>query len=298
MDILFTVGGWTVGRVEEWTGGFTTPADLFPDYDADYFAVVAPSLRPDHLTADGIIDAVFQVWIVQKDGLTVLIDTGAGNDKDRPGLPSVGGMATPFLDRLAAEGIAREAVDIVVCTHLHVDHVGWNTMLMAGRWMPTFPNARYVFPAIDRDVWDPAGPIFATMHGAGVATGVFEDSVQPILDAGLADLVRDGDVVVPGRVVHDAPGHTPGHMVVEIEDCGERALFSGDVIHHPIQVLRPDWNSCFCEDAPTAIATRRRILEDAADTGARIVPAHFGGTHSTFIARDGDGFVCRTDGQR
>ncbi len=167
MDVKFDVGSWQVSRVEEWSGGFTTPEQLFPEYDAAYFATVRDALRPDHLTHDGIIEAVFQVWVARRDGLTVLIDTGAGNDKERPGLPSVGGMTTPFLARLGEAGVAREDVDLVVCTHLHVDHVGWNTMLIDGRWVPTFPNARYVFPAIDRDVWDPAGPHFATMRGPG-----------------------------------------------------------------------------------------------------------------------------------
>jgi glyoxylase-like metal-dependent hydrolase (beta-lactamase superfamily II) len=292
VDVKFDVGNWQVSRVEEWSGGFTTPEQLFPEYDAAYFATVRDALRPDHLTHDGIIEAVFQVWVARRNGLTVLIDTGAGNDKERPGLPSVGGMTTPFLARLDEAGVAREDVDLVVCTHLHVDHVGWNTMLIDGRWVPTFPSARYVFPAIDRDVWDPAGPHFATMRGAGVAQGVFEDSVQPILDAGIATLAADGEEIAPGMRMHHAPGHTPGHMIVDIADGGERALFTGDVIHHPVQVLRPDWNSCFCEDAALAIATRRRVLADAADTRARVVPAHFGGAHSTFVERAGDGFAC------
>lgn len=293
MNTLFNVGEWSIGRIEEWTGGFTTPAQLFPEFDPVYFASVADALRPDHLREDGVIDAVFQVWVAQGHGRTILIDTGAGNDKVRPGLPIVGGMATAFLDRMAAEGIDRAEVDMVICTHLHIDHVGWNTMLVDDAWVPTFPNARYVFPAVDRDTWDPAGPIFATMNGAGVAQGVFEDSVQPILDAGLADLVRDGDSVAPGITLRAAPGHTPGHMLVDMVSGGDRALFTGDVLHHPVQIARPDWNSCFCEDRDTAIATRRRVLADAAATGARIVPAHFNGTHSAFVTWNGDNFGLR-----
>ena len=119
---------------------------------------------------------------------------------------------------------------------------------------------------------------------------MFEDSVQPILDAGLAELVGDGFEVVPGVTLHDAPGHTPGHLFLRVESDGEVALFVGDIMHHPMQVHRPDWNSVYCEDPDEAARTRRRVLDLAADKQARVVPAHFGGVHSVFVERTADGF--------
>ena len=223
--------------------------------------------------------------------MLILYDTGAGNDKDRPAIPIFGNLNCDFLGRLRDAGAAPNDIDVVVCSHLHIDHVGWNTMKRDGKWVPTFPNARYLLPAIDRDFWDPADEArYARARGAEVNRNVFEDSVQPILDARLAELVGDGFEVAAGISLHAAPGHTPGHLFMRVESEGEVALFVGDIMHHPMQVHRPDWNSVYCEDPDEAARTRRRVLELAADQKARVVPAHFGGVHSVFVERRGDGF--------
>jgi glyoxylase-like metal-dependent hydrolase (beta-lactamase superfamily II) len=237
-----------------------------------------------------MIYGVLQSWLIEADGLRILFDTGAGNGKSRPALPIFGDMNTNFLGSLESGGVCASSIDLVVCSHLHIDHVGWNTVLKDVRWVPTFSNAKYVFPAVDRDVWDPAGEIYATMNGAAINANVFEDSVQPILDAGLADLVTDGHELTPGLILRAAPGHTPGHMLLDARAGADRALFTADIFHHPMEMIRPDWNSVFCENPTQASATRRAVLEDAAATQARIVPAHFAGTHSTFVTRDGHGY--------
>ena len=287
------IGDVRVRRIEEWQGDFLPPSAFFVGFDADDFARVAGPLTPGYYRAEtDCLYAFLQSWLLEVDGLRVLFDTGAGNDKDRPGIPIFGNLDTPFLERFAATGLAPEEVDVVVCSHLHIDHVGWNTRLEAGRWVPTFPNARYLFSEIDRHYWDPSGHgPRPTEGGALVNTGVFEDSVQPLFDAGRVELIGDGYRLSEGVSFQLVPGHTPGHLAMSVRSRGEEAIFVGDVLHHPVQVHYPDWNSPYCEDQPLARVTRRRILAEAADRDALLVPAHFGGAHCCRVRRQGDGFV-------
>jgi glyoxylase-like metal-dependent hydrolase (beta-lactamase superfamily II) len=289
MQPAFHIGQYPVWRIEEWAGQFALPRDLFAEFEEHAFAAVREGFVPDYLQDDNIY-AFLQSWLIDAGGLKVLVDTGAGNGKERPGIPVFGGLRTDFMTRFAQTGFKPEDIDIVVCTHLHIDHVGWNTRWHDSAWVPTFPKARYLFPAIDREAWDPAKSLYAKLRGREVNANVFEDSVQPILDAGLADCVEDGFSVAPGMVLHNTPGHTPGHMMLEVSDADDTALFTGDILHHPMQIFRPDWNSVYCENRAEAAATRRGVVERAAKTGARIVPAHFGGQHSIFVERVGEGF--------
>lgn len=285
----FHIGRHKVWRIEEWAGKFSYPEGLFAEYEAEAFQAVEADLTPDYLR-EGQIYAFLQSWLIEADGLNILVDTGAGNEKHRPNIPVFGQLDTDFLERFERSGKKVEDIDLVICTHLHIDHVGWNTRLVDGNWVPTFPNARYLFPAIDRIAWDPSGPQYASMRGKDVNANVFEDSVQPILDAGIAELVEDEFQPAPGMVLRNAPGHTPGHMVLEVRSGGERALFTGDILHHPMQVVRPDWNSVYCEDRAAAARTRLDIIKDAASDGARIVPAHFGGSHTIFVEKTNNGY--------
>jgi glyoxylase-like metal-dependent hydrolase (beta-lactamase superfamily II) len=287
------VGDVRIHHVEEWQGNFPMPPSaFFQGYDEATFRALAPSLTPDYYRDDAdCLYAFLQSWVLEVDGTTLLFDTGAGNAKERPGIPLFGGLHTPFLTRLAAAGFAPEDVDVVVCSHLHIDHVGWNTQVHGGRWVPTFPNAQYLFSRIDRDYWDPRGPgPRPTQGGAWVNTNVFEDSVQPLLDAGVVTLVDAGHRVSNSVTLQAGPGHTPGHLVMDVRSRGDSALFVGDILHHPVQVHRPDWNSPFCEDQAQARVTRRRVLEDAAERGALLVPAHFGGAHCCRVRRAGQTF--------
>jgi glyoxylase-like metal-dependent hydrolase (beta-lactamase superfamily II) len=285
------LGRARVHRIEEWSGPFLTPQMLFAGFDAEAYAACKDAVPADYLDAasDALL-ARLQSWVVELDGARVLIDTGAGNDKVRPGIPLFGGLQTPFLERLAAAGFQPKDIDFVVCTHLHVDHVGWNTQLVHGAWQPTFPRARYIFPQADAEYWDPhRAHFYPEKVGEEVNAGFFEDSVRPILDAGLAELVTGSRELLPGLRLDPAPGHTPGSTVITLESAGERAMFVGDVVHHPLQVWNPDWNSIFCEDATQARTTRRAVLEQAAALEAVLVPAHFAGQHRTRVRRTANG---------
>lgn len=289
----FQVGDARVHRVEEWAGNFLPPSELFVGYTEAEFAPHAGEFAPNYYdAAEGRLYALLQSWIIEHEGRTILFDTGAGNDKIRPGIPIFEKLSIPFLERMAARGFTPEKIDTVVCSHLHIDHVGWNTRLEGDAWVPTFPGAKYLFPRIDTEFWDPANEArFPDKVGGTVNQGVFEDSVAPVLEAGLAELVDEGHEVAPGLRMEYAPGHTPGQMVMWLESRGERAVFVGDMLHHPMQVYCPDWNSCFCEDGVQARATRRRVLGRIAEEEALMVPAHFGGEHVVRVRKEGGAFA-------
>jgi glyoxylase-like metal-dependent hydrolase (beta-lactamase superfamily II) len=276
-----TVGAAVIHRIEEWSGSFMTPQTLFVGYSDEGYAQAKPLVAGTYLQGDtDTIVARLQSWVVEIEGSRILIDTGAGNDKERPGIPLFGNLKTPFLKRLSAAGFEPPDIDLVICTHLHVDHVGWNTRLDAGSWVPTFPKARYVFPKPDAEFWDPRNLArYPNKIGEAVNAGFFDDSVRPILDLGLAQLV-DGSVEVAAGVRLDpAPGHTPGSQTITVTSRGESALFVGDVLHHPLQIMNPGWNSIFCEDAALARESRLRVLHRSVDEEAILVPAHFAGEH-------------------
>lgn len=288
----FAIGRIQVHRIEEWAGPFAPPSELFAGYEEASWERQRPEFTPDYFDApSGKVFGCLQSWLIDTGTVRILFDTGAGNDKDRPNLPIFGNLQTDFLGRLARAGYQPEDIDIVVCSHIHVDHVGWNTRLVDGRWEPTFRNARYVLPIRDRDYWDPlidgAGP---QGIGALVNANMFEDSVRPILDAGRAEWADDGFEVLPGMILRCRPGHTPGSMSLHLASDGEKAMFVGDIVHHPAQIYRPDWNSIFCEDQDQARETRRTLLEEAAREEALLVPAHFAGSHAARVVRDGKGF--------
>jgi glyoxylase-like metal-dependent hydrolase (beta-lactamase superfamily II) len=290
---LLQVGHVRIHQVEEWQGNYLPASHFFTGYDEATFRRLEPGMTPEHYdSAADYIYSFIQSWVLEVDGRKVLYDTGVGNGKDRPGLPIFTGFNTPFLDRLAAAGFRPEDIDLVICSHLHIDHVGWNTRLEAGRWVPTFPNARYLFSAIDRDYFDPAGPGPRPSQAVALGqTNVFEDSVQPLLDAGQVDLVRPGHRVSESITLQLGPGHTPGHLVMDVRSRGESALFVGDILHHPTQLYCPDWNSHYCADQDEARRTRWRVLADAVERNAILLPAHWGGVHCCRVRRAGDAFA-------
>ncbi len=284
------IGAMQVQRVEEMlTPGFF-PAFLFPDYDPAVLEenpeLAAPAF---YHAASGRLMSSMQSWLLRTADHVVVIDTGCGNDKVRENeeFRRFHKLNLPYLDRLAACGVRPEDVTMVINTHLHVDHVGWNTRLVDGRWVPTFPNARYVIGRHELAHWrDPqAGP---TLHPWGVP--VIADSVDPVIAAGLVDLIDDGDTILPGVTAQAVPGHTAGQLAIRIESEGQLGIFTADVFHQPMQIARPDWNSRFCEVPDAAIATRRRLFEDAADSQAVLFPSHNGAPHAGRVARAGKGF--------
>ena len=280
-----TLGEATIHRVEEWSGPFMTPQTLFVGYSDEAYAASKDLVSGVYLDAasDAIV-ARLQSWIVTIAGQVILIDTGAGNDKERPGIPLFGKLNTPFLERMAAAGFAPEDIDLVICTHLHVDHVGWNTRLEADRWVPTFPNAQYVFPQADAEYWDPRNLArYPDKVGEAVNAGFFDDSVRPILDRGLARLVTGSAEIAPGVLLDPAPGHTPGSQTITVSSRGRSAIFVGDVLHHPLQIMNPGWNSIFCEDGALARRSRRAVLDRVVAEKAILIPAHFAGEHAVRV---------------
>jgi glyoxylase-like metal-dependent hydrolase (beta-lactamase superfamily II) len=194
----------------------------------------------------------------------------------------------PYLERLAAAGARPEDIDMVMCTHLHHDHVGWNTMQRDGKWVPTFPNARYVFSKQDVDYFS---KVDADPKEGPAELGTFRECVVPILEYGKADLVECG----PHRLndfieIDGAPGHAPGHVFFKLESKGQRAAFIGDVWHHLLQVYYPDWNFPKNSDVEQARVSRRKVLDYCAASGALVMPGHVGAPFAGRIEKTADGY--------
>jgi glyoxylase-like metal-dependent hydrolase (beta-lactamase superfamily II) len=235
-------------------------------------------LQPSFLTADGRTVGSIHCFVVRSQGRTIVVDTCVGNDKPRE-VKNWHMRQGRFLQDLAQAGVPRESVDTVLCTHLHVDHVGWNTMLRGGRWVPTFPNARYLFGRREWEHWagEPEGP----------DREVRNDSVRPVLEAGLADLVESDHRLTTEVILEPTPGHTPGHVSVRISSRGEEAVITGDLMHHPVQCAEPDWAARFDVDADTARRTRRAFLERCAGRPVLVLGTHFAAPTGGRVVRDG-----------
>ena len=191
----------------------------------------------------------------------------------------------PYLARLRAAGVSPEDVDFVVCTHLHADHVGWNTTLIDNQWQVTFPNASYLVADVEYEHWQDEAK-----RSVYTDDPYFEDSVLPVVEAGQMQWVGTEHVIDPCVRLSGSPGHTPGHICILIESDGVLGVMSGDIFHHPIQCAEPSWNSCFCVDRRRAFETRSRFLEDYADSGVMVLPAHFPTPGVGWINRSDDGF--------
>jgi len=284
---MFRIGDVEVHRIEEVM--LTEPMTLLPDFRRAGLEEHLDWLVPHYY--DGVQD-VFPTsvhsWLLKTPRHTILIDTCGGNGKTRPLSPRFHQLETSYLERLRAAGVAPDDVDCVILTHLHVDHVGWNTRLEDGRWVPTFRNATYLMSHIEREAQDPARGAKGKPEGA---TLPFIDSVQPILDAGLARLVGGDEQLFEGIDLIPIPGHTPGMMAVRVRSHAQEALFAGDVAHQPIQVAFPDWSTKYCADPAQAAATRRRILGYCADNNALLAPVHFGWPYCGRVERRGEGFA-------
>ncbi|KUL28749.1 MBL fold metallo-hydrolase [Actinoplanes awajinensis] len=283
------LGDVTVTRVEEMHGPLMPTGAFFPTVPDEVWQRHEAALTPDHL-ADGIVHAAVQTWVLRSEGRTILIDTGVGNDKPRPAAEFWDHLSTDFLGSLARAGVQPEDVDLVVNTHLHVDHIGWNTRLVHGEWVPTFPNATYLMPRPDVVFWDPANnPAIA----GGVNENAFADSVVPVLSSGQVQQWEGSHDIDANLRLEAAPGHTPGSSVLKLTSGTDRALFAGDLVHTPLQVMELGHSSCFCEDPRAAGNIRRELLGWAADTGALVLPAHFSGHGALEIARDADAFTIK-----
>jgi glyoxylase-like metal-dependent hydrolase (beta-lactamase superfamily II) len=235
-------------------------------------------LKPRFLTDDGRSIGSIHCFVISSGSRTIVVDTCVGNDKPRE-VKTWHLRQGRFLQDLAEAGFPREQVDTVLCTHLHVDHVGWNTMLHEGRWVPTFPNARYLFGRREWEHWAaaPAGP----------DRDVQDDSVRPVLDAGLAQLVEADHRLTGDVFLEPTPGHTPGHVSVRIVSRGEEAVITGDLMHHPVQCAEIAWASRYDVDPEMARRTRRAFLERHAGKPVLVLGTHFAAPTGGRVVRDG-----------
>ncbi len=238
-------------------------------------------LKPHFMNADGRLIMSVHALVVDTGTRRIVVDTCIGNDKER-NIPAWSHLQTSFLADLAAAGYPPESIDTVLCTHLHVDHVGWNTMLVDGRWVPTFPNARYLVAEPEWHYWD----AHADEQQYG---GVLADSVRPIIAAGLMDFVRIDHRLCDEVWLEPTPGHTPGHVSVHIESQGAQALITGDCIHHPVQMARPHWCSSADYDPVQGERTRNELLEKYAEQPVLVIGTHFATPTAGFVKRDADG---------
>ncbi len=217
---------------------------------------------------------------------TVLVDTCIGNHKHRPLIERWHQQEFPYLERLAAAGLQPADIDFVCCTHLHADHVGWNTRLENGKWVPTFPNARYLFAEPELRYWEQV----RRDDPAHIFSVSWDDSIAPVLAAGLGEAVAPDHEILPGVRLQPAFGHSPGNVVIDVRAGSGRAVMSGDVMHHPVQIERPDWNSIYDQDRTLAQAARAALLDDVADGRTWLVAAHFAGPTALTISRDGNAY--------
>lgn len=278
------VGFATVSKVPECT--LELPAEkLLPDWNPAVAAPDAGWLVPDHMDATRrTLTVSVHSWLVRAGNLTVLIDTGIGAGKSRPS-PLFDHRDEPFLDRLAAFDVGPDDVTHVLLTHVHTDHVGWNTIQRDGRWVPTFRNARYLVPEV--------GIAYFTAPEAQAKPnyGMFADSVLPVIESGQVDRVpATGGEVLQGFTYRPTPGHSVDHMSILLRSGEDEALLAGDVLHHPLQLRHPDWCSVFCADHDQAGVSRRWALNHAADRGALFLSSHIAGSSAGTVKREDQGY--------
>jgi glyoxylase-like metal-dependent hydrolase (beta-lactamase superfamily II) len=221
--------------------------------------------------------------LIESEGRRILVDTCVGNDKDRPGFKDWTNLHLPFLATIDKAGFPRDSIDTVVCTHLHLDHVGWNTVLENGRWVPTFPKAKYLMTKLEWEHW-------SKFEGNPDFKNAIDDSVRPVVDAGQAELVETSRNLTGEVWLEPTPGHTPGHASVRISSGGENAVITGDMMHNPIQIAHPDWICEFDNDPRLASETRQKFVERYCDQPVRVLGTHFAGPTGGHIVRRGGEF--------
>src|SRR5882757_2531738 len=239
-----------------------------------------PWLTPHFATEEGRLKMSIHSLVVETRSRRIVVDTGLGNDKEGRNVPTWNNRKGPFLETLTEAGFPPDSIDTVLCTHLHVDHVGWNTKLVGGQWIPTFANARYVFGKTEYEYW-------RDHIDEPDKVAVFNDSVRPIVEAGKADLVASDHRLTVEIILIPTPGHSPGHMSIHIQSDGEQGLLTGDVAHHPCQMAHLDWSSTADSDPVQSAAMRRELFLRFADTPTLVIGGHF---NAGYIRRDGDAF--------
>jgi glyoxylase-like metal-dependent hydrolase (beta-lactamase superfamily II) len=288
-----TVGAAKITRIEETYDFFFEAKKFFANWRDEIVAEHMGWMVPNHYNpATGFLKLSIHSWLLEIGGRKILIDTCVGNHKSRKHRPFWDDLNTPYLERLAAAGVKPEDIDMVMCTHLHVDHVGWNTRLDNGRWVPTFPNARYLISRREWDHWQAAGMAALARTGDYIT-----DSVLLIFKAGQADLIGDEHLLASDIALEAAPGHTPGLTLVRLDGGRREAILCSDLMHHPLQVQYPTWSTRFCADPDQARQTRIEFFKKHADSGRLVFPTHFPTPTGGTIMRDGAEYLFVFDGE-
>ena len=287
-----TLRTWTIGEVEVTriveVNAHSDPLEFLLEGGSRELMQQYDWLFPHFATPEGDMIISFQAFVVKAPRHNIMIDTCIGNDRRRH-FDIFNDMQTEFLQDLERAGCAPEDIDIVLCTHLHYDHVGWNTRKVDGRWVPTFPNARYLFGKKEWEYWQ------AIPRDGEIEAEHLVDAVDPVIEAGLAEFVGNDHQVCDGIRLFPTPGHTPGHASVHISSKGEEAVITGDIMHHPIQIAEPGRPGNFDMDKPQACETRRRFLEDYDNRRAFIIGSHFSDPTAGWIVRDDDNWRFETE---
>lgn len=280
----FQLGDFSISSIIEREGPIRPPAVMFP--------TSIPEIAARHLReigtntwspTSGLLFNTYQTFVLRRPGEIILIDTCVGENKARP--PHFNYSKQSWLDGFKRQGIAFDDVTMVINTHLHVDHCGWNTRLVNGCWVATFPKANYRIGRLEYEYWEQQ-----TRHGWELPGRIWTDSALPLVESGQAGLVEADATLAEGIRLMPTPGHTPGHFCVRVESRGLVAIFVGDLMHHPLQCRMPEWSSCFCVDQELAAQTRRKFFESVADTSTIIVPEHFPYPTAGRIVSDGNAF--------
>ena len=278
-----SIGKITIQRVEEllWT---ISPRFLFPDMTYNDLEPYRHWLVPHFCAQDLKLRLSIHTFVVRTPHHTLLVDTCIGNDRQRD-IPLWTRMQTDYLQRLRQAGVDPAAVDFVFCTHMHVDHVGWNTHYQDGTWIPTFPNATYLFHQTEWEHWQTSTEDNQRQ--------VMRDSVLPIINAGLAKMVPADFVITDGIRLEPTPGHTPGHCSVHLSSDGAEAVITGDMLHHPWQIAEPYRTSRACVNPVQAVQTRTAFVHKYADTATLILGTHFAPPTAVHIVSQGNAFGVR-----
>ena len=286
MNLKWKVGATTITKITEIL--YPEFPELIPAATPEVVKKV-PWLFPHFVTPEGKLSVSIHSLVVDTPGAKLVVDTCIGNGRNREPFSIMSNLATSYLEDMIAAGYHPDSINYVLCTHLHLDHVGWNTRLVNGKWVPTFPKAAYLMDKKDVALY---GTIDEQSKDAfmQMQRRTFADSVQPVFDAGLAKPVEGPAQVCDGVRLVPTPGHTPGHCSVLIESKGEKALITGDFMHHPIQFHDPGFSISADVDNNAAIATRRRVFAEYADTPTLIIGTHFAGPTAGKLVRDGDGY--------
>lgn len=282
-----SIGDIQIDRVIESEGPEFLASFLLPDATPEKLDPHRHWLEPRFLDpATQKLVMCVQTYVIRTGGRTILVDTCVGNHKKRRFHPDWNEKtSSTWLDELSAIGVNPEQVDYVMCTHLHTDHVGWNTKLLNGKWVPTFPNAKYIFAKKEWDYWEQTN-----QKGAKYSDGSINDSVLPVIEAGQVQFVESDYQFNDQIFFEPTPGHTLGHVTINLTSAGNVGVISGDVLHSPVQCAEPDWCSAGCIDKSMSRLTRRSFLERYCETNTRILTAHFPSPSGGLIKAKGSAF--------